>query len=174
MRAGSHTLPVVLALVGKIAEDSYNDSFEERHSLLQVAAEQEAARDAGEEDEGPLEVEGFLFKRLLERKPEKRQELLTLRDHLLASSSSSDTSGDSLRPYPRRMPYIQPVPIVLRRSSLLHGQKWCTPRQQCWHAAHWHNPPDASHNLRGYETCMIDACSISCSKACQDWLTRLR
>lgn len=91
MRAGSHTLPVVLALVGKIAEDSYNDSFEERHSLLQVAAEQEAARDAGEEDEGPLEVEGFLFKRLLERKPEKRQELLTLRDHLLASSSSSDT-----------------------------------------------------------------------------------
>ena len=63
----------------------------ECHSLVQVAAEQEAARDAGEEDEGPLEVEGFLFKRLLERKPEKRQELLTLRDHLLASSSTSDT-----------------------------------------------------------------------------------
>lgn len=58
---------------------------------MQVAAEQEAAREAGEEDEGPLEVEGFLFKRLLERKPEKRQELLTLRDHLLATSSSSDT-----------------------------------------------------------------------------------
>lgn len=57
----------------------------------QIAAEQEAARDAGEEDEGPLEVEGFLFKRLLERKPEKKQELLTLRDHLLATSSSSDT-----------------------------------------------------------------------------------
>ena len=57
----------------------------------QVAAEQEAAREAGEADEGPLEVEGFLFKRLLERKPEKKQELLTLRDHLLASSSASDT-----------------------------------------------------------------------------------
>ena len=36
-------------------------------------------------------MEGFLFKRLLERKPEKKQELLTLRDHLLASSSASDT-----------------------------------------------------------------------------------
>ena len=58
---------------------------------MQVAAEQEAAREAGEADEGPLEVEGFLFKRLLERKPEKKQELLTLRDHLLASSSASDT-----------------------------------------------------------------------------------
>ena len=38
-----------------------------------------------------MEVEGFLFRRLLERKPEKQQELLTLRDHLLASSSASDT-----------------------------------------------------------------------------------
>ena len=36
-------------------------------------------------------MEGFLFKRLLERKPDKRQELLTLRDHLLATSSYSDT-----------------------------------------------------------------------------------
>ena len=60
-------------------------------SAVQIAAEQEAAREAGKEDEGPLEVEGFLFKRLLERKPEKKQELLTFRDHLLASSSSSDT-----------------------------------------------------------------------------------
>ena len=32
---------------------------------MQVAAEQDAARKAEEEDEGPLEVEGFLFKRLL-------------------------------------------------------------------------------------------------------------
>ena len=45
----------------------------------------------GRRTRGPLEVEGFLFKRLLERKPEKKQELLTLRDHLLASSSASDT-----------------------------------------------------------------------------------
>ena len=63
----------------------------QRCTGAQVAAEQEAAREAGEADEGPLEVEGFLFKRLLERKPEKKQELLTLRDHLLASSSASDT-----------------------------------------------------------------------------------
>ena len=72
---------------------SYESTFPESSCSIavQIAAEQEAAREAGEEDEGPLEVEGFLFKRLLERKPEKKQELLTFRDHLLASSSSSDT-----------------------------------------------------------------------------------
>lgn len=56
----------------------------------QVKAEKEAAKEAGEEDEGPLEVEGFLFKRLMERKPELRQELLTFRDHLLATSSGNE------------------------------------------------------------------------------------
>jgi hypothetical protein len=55
-----------------------------------VQAEKEAAKEAGEEDEGPLEVEGFLFKRLMERKPELRQELLTFRDHLLASTSDNE------------------------------------------------------------------------------------
>ncbi len=34
-------------------------------------------------------MKGFLLGRLLERKPELEQELLTFRDHLLAASSSS-------------------------------------------------------------------------------------
>ncbi len=116
---------------------------------MQVAAEQEAARDAGEEDEGPLEVEGFLFKRLLERKPEKRQELLTLRDHLLASSSSSDTlKVPSYILHPCRMPHLQPAPIVLRPSCMPQGLDWCTPRQQCRHVSYWQYCPGASYNLR--------------------------
>ena len=53
-----------------------------------MAAEKEAAREAGEEDDGPLEVQGFLFRRLLERAPGARQELLSFRDHLLASAAS--------------------------------------------------------------------------------------
>ena len=56
--------------------------------LCQVAAEKEAAREAGEEDDGPLEVQGFLFRRLLARAPGARQELLSFRDHLLASAAS--------------------------------------------------------------------------------------
>ena len=56
----------------------------------QVEAEKEAAKEAGEEEEGPLEVEGFLFKRLIERRPNARQALLSFRDHLLASSSDNE------------------------------------------------------------------------------------
>ncbi len=55
-----------------------------------MEAEKEAAKEAGEEEEGPLEVEGFLFKRLIERRPDNRQELLSFRDHLLASSSDNE------------------------------------------------------------------------------------
>ena len=55
-----------------------------------MEAEKEAAKEAGEEEEGPLEVEGFLFKRLIERRPDHRQELLSFRDHLLASSSDNE------------------------------------------------------------------------------------
>ncbi|BDA49281.1 UDP-glucose:glycoprotein glucosyltransferase 1 [Coccomyxa sp. Obi] len=55
-----------------------------------VEAEKEAAKEAGEEEEGPLEVEGFLFKRLIERRPDNRQELLSFRDHLLASSADNE------------------------------------------------------------------------------------
>ena len=54
----------------------------------QVAAEKEAAQAAGEAEEGPLEVQGFLFRRLVERKPGLKQELLSFRDHLLASSAA--------------------------------------------------------------------------------------
>jgi hypothetical protein len=41
----------------------------------------------GGEEEGPDEVAGFVFSRLLERRPALRQELLTFRDHLLAAAS---------------------------------------------------------------------------------------
>ena len=55
----------------------------------QVAAAKQAQQEAGGLDGGPGEVKGFLLGRLLERKPELEQELLTFRDHLLAASSSS-------------------------------------------------------------------------------------
>ena len=55
-----------------------------------MKAEKEAAESLGGEEQGPLEVGGFLFKRLLERRPEKQQDLLTFRDHLLASSSQEE------------------------------------------------------------------------------------
>ena len=49
-------------------------------------AQQEKGALAGDQDK----VQGFLMGRLLERKPELEQELLTFRDHLLAASSSED------------------------------------------------------------------------------------
>ncbi|DBA75355.1 TPA: hypothetical protein ACH3X1_010624 [Trebouxia sp. C0004] len=55
----------------------------------QVAAAKQAQQEAGGLEGGPGEVKGFLLGRLLERKPELEQELLTFRDHLLAASSSS-------------------------------------------------------------------------------------
>ena len=45
------------------------------------------------------DVKGFVFSKLIERRPDKRDELLTLRDVLLSSSEEDDTlkvSGISL------------------------------------------------------------------------------
>ncbi len=58
-------------------------------NVEQVAAAKQAQQEAGGLEGGPVEVKGFLLGRLLERKPELEQELLTFRDHLLAASSSS-------------------------------------------------------------------------------------
>ena len=57
----------------------------------QVAAEREAAKHSGGESSAAAEVAGFNFQRLVERKPELKQELLTFKDHLLAFSSAEET-----------------------------------------------------------------------------------
>ncbi|KAK9811403.1 hypothetical protein WJX72_003341 [[Myrmecia] bisecta] len=54
-----------------------------------VKAAQAAAADAG--DETLTEVGGFIFQKLIERKPHLRQELITFRDHLVAASAQDDT-----------------------------------------------------------------------------------
>lgn len=58
---------------------------------LQIKAEKAAAEAEGGTLGGPKEVAGFDFDRLVERKPALRQELLTFRDQLLASTSSEQT-----------------------------------------------------------------------------------
>jgi hypothetical protein len=72
----------------RVAKRGFTEALALHAHSTQVAAEKEAAKEAGEAEEGPLEVQGFLFKRLLERKPELKQELLSFRDHLLATSSA--------------------------------------------------------------------------------------
>lgn len=57
---------------------------------VQVAAAKQAQQEKGALAGDEEEVKGFLVGRLLERKPELEQELLTFRDHLLAASSSED------------------------------------------------------------------------------------
>ena len=57
---------------------------------MQVAAAKQAQQEKGVLAGAEEEVKGFLMGRLLERKPELEQELLTFRDHLLAASSSDD------------------------------------------------------------------------------------
>lgn len=58
---------------------------------LQIKAEKAAAEAEGGTLGGPREVGGFDFDRLIERKPALRQELLTFRDQLLASTSDEQT-----------------------------------------------------------------------------------
>ncbi len=60
------------------------------HCSMQVAAAKQAQQEAGGPEGGLGEVKGFLMGRLLERRPQLEQELLTFRDHLLAASSSSE------------------------------------------------------------------------------------
>ena len=55
-----------------------------------MAAAKQAQQEAGGSEGGPEEVKGFLMGRLLKRRPQLEQELLTFRDHLLAASSSSE------------------------------------------------------------------------------------
>ena len=57
---------------------------------VQVAAAKQAQQEKGALAGDEEEVKGFLVGRLLERKPELKQELLTFRDQLLAASSSED------------------------------------------------------------------------------------
>lgn len=57
--------------------------------VVQVAAAKQAQQEQGDLAGIEEEVNGFLMGRLLERKPQLEQELLTFRDHLLASSTSS-------------------------------------------------------------------------------------
>lgn len=57
---------------------------------VQVAAAKQAQQEQGILAGAEEEVNGFMMGRLLERKPELEQELLTFRDHLVASSSSDD------------------------------------------------------------------------------------
>ena len=63
----------------------------------QAAAEKAAAQAAGEAEEGPLEAQGFLFGRLAERRPELKRELLSFRDHLLASSAAEGDEALKVR-----------------------------------------------------------------------------
>ena len=84
----------------------------------QVAAEKEAAKEAGEAEEGPLEVQGFLFRRLVERRPELKPELLSFRDHLLATSSAD--GDDTLKVYALSAA-AEPVRI-LRGCPRLHAR----------------------------------------------------
>ena len=58
---------------------------------MQIKAEKAAAQAEGGAAGGPSEVSGFDFDRLIERKPELRQELVTFRDQLLASASDEQT-----------------------------------------------------------------------------------
>ena len=58
---------------------------------MQIKAEKAEAEAKGGAAGGPSEVGGFNFDRLIERRPHLRQELLTFRDQLLASSSDEQT-----------------------------------------------------------------------------------
>lgn len=60
-------------------------------ALTQIKAEKAAAAAEGGDLGGRSEVGGFDFERLIERKPALRQELLTFRDHLVASTSEEQT-----------------------------------------------------------------------------------
>lgn len=64
--------------------------FRQWSSLAQVKEGGGSGEGDGSDNQGPLEVGGFLFKRLIERRPDKEQDLLTFRDHLLASSSQEE------------------------------------------------------------------------------------
>jgi len=77
----------------------------------QVAAAKQAQQEAGGLEGGPGEVKGFLLGRLLERKPELEQELLTFRDHLLAASSSS--SDQTLKVTLLHLPHSQLATVTL-------------------------------------------------------------
>ncbi len=65
--------------------------------FVQVKAEREASAKQGS-GTGPMQSNGFDFTTLVNRVPHLEQELMTFRDHLLASASQEQTLKVRLEP----------------------------------------------------------------------------
>lgn len=95
----------------------------------QSANPTQAKQEAGEEaeadlsDEGASEAGGFIFSKLIQRKPHLKPELLTFRDTLLASSSQEQTLKVDLsfKPYCPSMQMTNSWSSALLRPSASGG-----------------------------------------------------